>query len=55
MLVVNLRKNTRSLYLRNNTLLSAAWKLEVLGDEFSVSQDQGMILRDPCCVPTLNP
>ena len=46
-LVVNLRKDTRNLCLRNNTLLPAAWRLsglEVLGDEFSVSQDQGIIL-----------
>eukprot|EP00063_Salmo_salar_P029727 XP_014004562.1 PREDICTED: hydrocephalus-inducing protein homolog isoform X1 [Salmo salar] len=41
------RKDTRNLCLRNNTLLPAAWRLsglEVLGDEFSVSQDQGIIL-----------
>ena len=39
MLVVNLRKDTRNLCLRNNTLLPAAWRLsglEVLGDDGSV-------------------
>ncbi|XP_067276661.1 hydrocephalus-inducing protein homolog isoform X2 [Pseudorasbora parva] len=41
------RKETRSLRLRNNTLLPAAWRLrglEMLGDEFSVSQNQGIIM-----------
>ncbi|KAM6946364.1 hydrocephalus-inducing protein homolog [Aplochiton taeniatus] len=41
------RKDTRSLQLRNKTLLPAAWRLsglEVLGEEFNVSQDQGIIL-----------
>ncbi|XP_015224105.2 hydrocephalus-inducing protein homolog isoform X3 [Lepisosteus oculatus] len=40
------RKDTKSLYLRNSTLLPVAWRLsglEVLGDEFTVSQDQGII------------
>ncbi|XP_051512768.1 hydrocephalus-inducing protein homolog [Myxocyprinus asiaticus] len=41
------RKETRSLCLSNNTLLPAAWKIrgmEMLGDEFTVSQDQGIIM-----------
>nr|XP_055030475.1 hydrocephalus-inducing protein homolog [Misgurnus anguillicaudatus] len=41
------RKETRSLTLRNKTLLPAAWKLrglKLLGDEFSVSQNQGIIM-----------
>ncbi|KAL0967855.1 hypothetical protein UPYG_G00258380 [Umbra pygmaea] len=41
------RKDTKNLCLRNNTLLPVAWRLsglEVLGDEFTVSQDQGIIL-----------
>ncbi|XP_051727085.1 hydrocephalus-inducing protein homolog [Ctenopharyngodon idella] len=41
------RKETRSLCLRNNTLMPAAWRLrglEMLGDEFSVSQNQGIIM-----------
>ncbi|XP_041964608.1 hydrocephalus-inducing protein homolog isoform X2 [Alosa sapidissima] len=41
------RKETRNLLLRNTKTLPVAWRLsgmEVLGDEFSVSQDQGIIL-----------
>ncbi|KTG35348.1 hypothetical protein cypCar_00023228 [Cyprinus carpio] len=41
------RKETQSLCLRNNTLLPAAWRLrglEILGDEFSVSQNKGIIM-----------
>ncbi|XP_049339422.1 hydrocephalus-inducing protein homolog isoform X2 [Astyanax mexicanus] len=41
------RRETRSLCLRNPTALPVAWKLsglEVLGDEFSVSQDHGVIM-----------
>ncbi|XP_039618305.1 hydrocephalus-inducing protein-like [Polypterus senegalus] len=41
------RRETKTLYLRNHTLLPVAWKLiglENLGDEFSVSQDHGVIL-----------
>ncbi|MEE6500185.1 hypothetical protein FKM82_003696, partial [Ascaphus truei] len=40
------RKETKTLFLRNSTLLSAAWRvtgLENLGDDFSVTQDQGII------------
>ncbi|KAL2094103.1 hypothetical protein ACEWY4_011415 [Coilia grayii] len=40
------RKETRSLVLRNTKTLPVAWRLsgmEVLGDEFGVSQDQGII------------
>ncbi|XP_066569678.1 hydrocephalus-inducing protein homolog [Amia ocellicauda] len=40
------RKDTKSLYLRNSTLLPVAWRLsglEALGDEVTVSQDQGII------------
>ncbi|KAG2469946.1 HYDIN protein, partial [Polypterus senegalus] len=41
------RKETKTLYLRNNNLLPVAWKLtglESLGDEFMVSQDQGILM-----------
>ncbi|XP_073785286.1 hydrocephalus-inducing protein homolog isoform X1 [Danio rerio] len=41
------RKETQSLRLFNNTLMPAAWRLrglELLGDEFSVSQNQGIIM-----------
>ncbi|CAM4581517.1 unnamed protein product [Leuciscus chuanchicus] len=41
------RKETRSLRFSNNTLMPAAWRLrglEMLGDEFSVSQNQGIIM-----------
>jgi hydrocephalus-inducing protein len=40
------RRESRVLHLRNNTLLPAAWKLsgtEMLGDEFSFSQEQGIV------------
>eukprot|EP00079_Xenopus_tropicalis_P024447 XP_012817094.1 PREDICTED: hydrocephalus-inducing protein homolog isoform X1 [Xenopus tropicalis] len=40
------RKDTRTVFLRNSTLLPAAWRLtglENLGDDFSVSQDQGIV------------
>ncbi|XP_073706753.1 hydrocephalus-inducing protein homolog [Garra rufa] len=41
------RKETQSLCLCNNTLMPAAWRLrglEMLGDEFSVSQNKGIIM-----------
>ncbi|XP_035381538.1 hydrocephalus-inducing protein homolog [Electrophorus electricus] len=41
------RRDTRSLCLRNPTMLPVVWKLsglEMLGDEFSVSQDHGVIM-----------
>lgn len=41
-----LRKVTKSLCLRNNTLLPVAWSLsglEVLGEEFTMSLDRGVI------------
>lgn len=41
-----IRKESRVLHLRNNTLLPAAWKLsgiETLGEEFSFSQEQGIV------------
>ncbi|KAM4722980.1 hydrocephalus-inducing protein homolog [Rhinophrynus dorsalis] len=40
------RKDTRTIFLRNSTLLPAAWRvtgLENLGDDFSISQDQGIV------------
>ncbi|XP_063801928.1 hydrocephalus-inducing protein homolog isoform X2 [Pseudophryne corroboree] len=40
------RKDTRTVFLRNSTFLPAAWRvtgLENLGDDFSVSQDQGIV------------
>ncbi|XP_067853715.1 hydrocephalus-inducing protein homolog [Heptranchias perlo] len=40
------RKDSKSLVMRNNCLLAVAWRisgLENLGDDFSVSQDQGII------------
>lgn len=40
------RKDTKTLYLRNSTLLPVAWRLnglENLGDDFSVSQETGVI------------
>ncbi|XP_013405663.1 hydrocephalus-inducing protein [Lingula anatina] len=40
------RKDTKTIYLRNSTLLPVAWKidgLESLGDDFSVSQESGII------------
>ncbi|XP_064641495.1 hydrocephalus-inducing protein-like isoform X2 [Lineus longissimus] len=40
------RKDTKTIYLRNSTLLPVAWKIsgmESLGDDFSVSQDAGVI------------
>lgn len=43
------RKDTKTLYLRNSTLLPVAWRLnglENLGDDFSVSQESGII--EPC-------
>ena len=45
--VLVIRKETRNLLLRNTKTLPVAWRLsgmEVLGDEFSVSQDQGIIM-----------
>ena len=39
-------KETRTVYLRNSTLLPVAWKLsglENLGDDFSVADDHGTI------------
>uniref|UniRef100_A0A8C4S4T7 HYDIN axonemal central pair apparatus protein n=1 Tax=Erpetoichthys calabaricus TaxID=27687 RepID=A0A8C4S4T7_ERPCA len=41
------RRETKTLNLRNHSLLPVAWKLtglENLGDEFSVSQDHGVVL-----------
>ncbi|XP_053479109.1 hydrocephalus-inducing protein homolog [Ictalurus furcatus] len=41
------RRETRSLCLRNPTALPVAWRLsalEVLGEEFSISQDHGIIV-----------
>ncbi|XP_056381388.1 hydrocephalus-inducing protein homolog isoform X2 [Hyla sarda] len=43
------RKDTKTIFLRNSTFLPAAWRvtgLENLGDDFSVSQDQGIVA--PC-------
>ncbi|CAH8595198.1 unnamed protein product [Heterobilharzia americana] len=40
------RKEVRSIVLKNNTLLPAQWRLsgiETLGDEFSISQDTGIV------------
>ncbi|CAH1779299.1 unnamed protein product [Owenia fusiformis] len=40
------RKDTKTIYLRNSTLLPVAWKisgLENLGEDFSVSNDSGII------------
>lgn len=40
------RKETKTVYLRNSTLLPVAWKLnglENLGDDFSVTVDHGVI------------
>nr|XP_006823299.1 PREDICTED: hydrocephalus-inducing protein homolog [Saccoglossus kowalevskii] len=40
------RKDTKTIYLRNSTLLPVAWKvngLENLGDDFSMPQEQGII------------
>ena len=40
------RKDTKSLYLRNPTMLPVLWRLsglESLGDDFSVSQESGII------------
>ncbi|XP_075181569.1 hydrocephalus-inducing protein homolog [Anomaloglossus baeobatrachus] len=40
------RKDTKTVFLRNSTFLPAAWRvtgLENLGDDFSVSQDQGIV------------
>ncbi|XP_075045519.1 hydrocephalus-inducing protein homolog [Mixophyes fleayi] len=40
------RKDTKTIFLRNSTFLPAAWRvtgLENLGEEFSVSQDQGIV------------
>ncbi|XP_078527074.1 hydrocephalus-inducing protein homolog isoform X2 [Lissotriton helveticus] len=40
------RKDTKTIFLRNTTPLAVAWRitgLEILGDDFSVSQDQGII------------
>ncbi|XP_062860193.1 hydrocephalus-inducing protein homolog [Trichomycterus rosablanca] len=42
-----LRRDTRSLCLRNPTALPVTWRLgghELLGDEFSISQHQGVIM-----------
>ncbi|XP_056622256.1 hydrocephalus-inducing protein homolog isoform X2 [Triplophysa dalaica] len=41
------RKETQTLWLHNKTLLPAAWKLlglDMLGDEFSVSQNEGIVM-----------
>lgn len=40
------RKDTRSLFIRNSTLLPVAWRvngMENLGDDFSLSSDHGVI------------
>ena len=40
------RKDTKTLFLRNSTLLPVAWRLnglENLGDDFTVSQETGVI------------
>ena len=40
------RKDTKTLFLRNSTLLPVAWRLnglDNLGDDFSVSQETGII------------
>ncbi|XP_073515931.1 hydrocephalus-inducing protein homolog isoform X2 [Phyllobates terribilis] len=40
------RKDTKTVFLRNSTFLPAAWRvtgLENLGDDFSVSQNQGIV------------
>ncbi|XP_069073573.1 hydrocephalus-inducing protein homolog [Pleurodeles waltl] len=40
------RKDTKTIFLRNTTSMAVAWRitgLETLGDDFSVSQDQGLI------------
>uniref|UniRef100_H2YKD7 Uncharacterized protein n=1 Tax=Ciona savignyi TaxID=51511 RepID=H2YKD7_CIOSA len=44
------RKDTRTLYLRNSTMLAVAWKvagMENMGDDFSLNQDTGVI--EPRC------
>uniref|UniRef100_H2XZ27 Hydin adenylate kinase-like domain-containing protein n=1 Tax=Ciona intestinalis TaxID=7719 RepID=H2XZ27_CIOIN len=44
------RKDTRTLYLRNSTMLAVAWKvagMENMGDDFSLNQDVGVI--EPRC------
>ena len=41
-----LRRETRQLHLRNNTLLPVEWKLsghESMGDEFSFSAESGVV------------
>ncbi|XP_030060864.1 hydrocephalus-inducing protein homolog [Microcaecilia unicolor] len=41
------RKDTKTLFLRNSTLLGVAWRItgmDNLGDDFVLSQDQGIIL-----------
>jgi len=43
------RKDTKTLYLRNRTLIPVGWRLsglENLGDDFSVSQDSGIVEPD---------
>ncbi|XP_029465095.1 hydrocephalus-inducing protein homolog [Rhinatrema bivittatum] len=40
------RKDTKTLFLRNSTLLSVAWRItgmDNLGEDFALSQDQGII------------
>ena len=40
------RKDTRSLFIRNSTMLPVAWRvngMENLGDDFSLSSDHGVI------------
>nr|CAH8857992.1 unnamed protein product [Trichobilharzia regenti] len=47
------RKEVRSIVLKNNTLLPAQWKLsgiEALGDEFSISQDAGIVEPKSECI-----
>ena len=46
MCVLFSRKDTKTIYLRNSTLLPVSWKLsglENLGDDFSVTQESGVI------------
>ncbi|VDQ00513.1 unnamed protein product [Trichobilharzia regenti] len=48
-----LEKEVRSIVLKNNTLLPAQWKLsgiEALGDEFSISQDAGIVEPKSECI-----
>ena len=49
------RKDTKKLYLRNNSMLPVAWRvagMENMGDDFSLNQDTGII--EPGCEFALN-